>query len=254
MESTRASIVIPCFNEAHRLEPERLAALAESGRVRLVLVDDGSTDGTAALLDGLALGVNLEVLHLPRNGGKGEAVRIGLLHAIEGGAAIVGYYDADLATPPEELLRMLAVLEARADLGFVMASRVMLLGRTIDRSPVRHYLGRVFATFASLILHLPVYDTQCGAKVIRVGAGLEAALREPFISSWAFDVELIGRLLAGGPATDAVVKSFFQEVPLHQWRDVKGSKITFPAMMLALGDLAKIAVDLRTRRRRIRVT
>ena len=85
---------------------------------------------------------------------------------------MLGYFDADLATPPGELLRMLDLLERRPDLSFVLASRVALLGRRITRRARRHYLGRVFATFASIFLQIPVYDTQCGAKVFRASPAI----------------------------------------------------------------------------------
>jgi dolichyl-phosphate beta-glucosyltransferase len=243
-----ATIVIPCFNEEHRLDTVRLAALADTGRLRLLAVDDGSTDGTAEVLAGLSTS-GVETIRLARNGGKAEAVRQGLLHAVESGAAVAGYYDADLATPPDELLRLLDVLDSRPDLSFVMASRVMLLGRAIERSPVRHYLGRVFATAASLALELPVYDTQCGAKVFRVTSALVEAVSTPFRSPWAFDIELIGRLL-DGEAGVALPPSAFEEVPLREWRDIEGSKIGVREMVRTLGDVILIGAERRRRRRR----
>ena len=217
-----ATIVIPCFNEERRLDPARLGELVDTGRVRLLAVDDGSTDGTAAVLATLALR-GVETIRLPGNGGKGEAVRQGLLRAVESGAAVAGYYDADLATPPEELLRLLDVLDSRPDLSFVMASRVLLLGRTIERSHFRHYLGRIFATAASIALDLPVYDTQCGAKVFRVTPVLAEALSTPFRSSWAFDIELIGRLLDGGAAA-ALPPAAVVAVPLREMAGTSGAR------------------------------
>ena len=70
-----------------------------------------------------------------------------------------------------------------------------MMGTDIRRSAVRHYTGRLFATAGSLVLGVPVYDTQCGAKAFRVTDALRAALAEPFVSRWAFDVEVLGRLL-----------------------------------------------------------
>jgi glycosyltransferase involved in cell wall biosynthesis len=222
------ALVVPCYNEAARLPVDRLRAfLTDDKSVGLVLVDDGSTDATRARLEAVGEGFEerVQVLTLPRNQGKAEAVRQGMLRALEGGAEGVGYWDADLATPLEELERLRAVLEQHPEVVMVLGARVNLLGRHIERSPLRHYLGRIFATAASVTLGLPVYDTQCGAKLFRVTPELGELFAEPFETRWLFDVEILARFLgqrrrAGGSAQGAIV-----EYPLHEWRDVAGSKV-----------------------------
>jgi glycosyltransferase involved in cell wall biosynthesis len=242
-------VVIPCYDEERRLDVARLAALAESGRVRLLFVDDGSTDGTAAVLDGMSATTDaIDVLRLPRNVGKAEAIRQGLLRGIDAEAPILAYYDADLATPPEELVRLIDLLESRPDLAFVMASRVLMLGWRIQRRALRHYLGRVFATLASFLLRIPVYDTQCGAKAFRVSPALREAIDTPFRSSWVFDVELIGRLLQGSDTAEPVPLAAFEEMPLREWRDVSGSRLGPLAMSHALVDLLVVGARLNRRR------
>jgi dolichyl-phosphate beta-glucosyltransferase len=245
-----ALVVVPCFNEEHRLDPSRLGVFAESGRARLLFVDDGSTDGTAAVLDRFSSTSDaIDVLRLPRNLGKAEAIRQGLLRGLESDARILGYYDADLATPPEEMLRLLELLETRDDLLFVMASRVRMLGWRMDRRATRHYLGRVFATFASLLLHMPVYDTQCGAKAFKVSAAAREAVSTPFRSSWVFDVELIGRLRRGSTTAEPVPLDAFEEMPLRAWRDVSGSRLGPFAMAQAFVDLMIVGARLNRPRR-----
>jgi hypothetical protein len=138
------------------------------------------------------------------------------------------------------MARLFAVLEADPGLRAALGSRVALLGRHIERRTTRHYLGRVFATAASLTLDAPIYDTQCGAKAFRVDDTLREALAEPFESRWVFDVELLARLMRHGPA--GIV-----EVPLEEWRDVRGSTLGLGAMTGAAADLVRIA--LRHRRR-----
>jgi glycosyltransferase involved in cell wall biosynthesis len=247
-------VVVPCFNEAARLLPSGFGAFAEEGSLALLFVDDGSTDDTRGALARLAAhlrarGLDADVLALDRNRGKGEAVRRGMLEALARGAGVVGYYDADLATPPEEMARLVRTLLDRG-LDVALGARVALLGRTIHRKAYRHYLGRVFATFASLILGIPVYDTQCGAKAFRRTPALEAALARPFAGRWAFDVELLGRLLAGAPGTPCVPLANIEEMPLRAWHDVGGSTLTpivFPEVGL---ELARIAHELRRWRAR----
>ena len=212
------------------------------------MVNDGSSDETGQVLARLATGRDsIEVLEQPINKGKAEAVRHGLLSALQQGVPLVGYLDADLSTPVEEILRLRTQLRER-NAQVVLGARVKMLGRHIERRAPRHYLGRVFATAASLILGLGVYDTQCGAKLFCNNAALKAALEHPFISRWAFDVELIGRLLRGTSAADRLEPKDFIEVPLERWVDVSGSKLGPISMVKAGFDLFRIALVLRERR------
>jgi glycosyltransferase involved in cell wall biosynthesis len=252
---SEALIVVPCFNEASRFSSAGFDALLADPRVDALFVDDGSTDATLAGLGAFCARhpERASTLRLPRNGGKGEAVRAGLLEALGRGAGIVGYLDADLSTPGEEFSRLLDELIAH-DVDVVMGARVNLLGAQITRDPARHYLGRVFATTASFILDLPVYDTQCGAKLFRAGPTLAAALLEPFGSRWAFDVELLGRLVVGRDGATGLAHTAFREVPLRRWEDVGGSKLGVTAMARSAVDLARIGVELRARRARRRAS
>jgi glycosyltransferase involved in cell wall biosynthesis len=219
-------IVIPCYNEAQRLEPDAFRALLDEPDVSLLFVDDGSTDDTLAVLERMCgkMEGRARALALPQNCGKAEAVRQGMLKALEDGAEIVGFLDADLATAPSEMLRLWKRLDDPR-LQVAIASRIRMLGTRIDRNPVRHYLGRVFATAASLCLGIGVYDTQCGAKCFRRGPALAAALKKPFLSRWAFDVELLGRLLAGTRSVRGIKEEAMIEMPLLAWRDKPGSKL-----------------------------
>lgn len=232
------TIVVPCYNEAERLNLAEFSRLVDSReRLSLVFVDDGSSDRTSEILGDFAADTqSVELLVLPENVGKAEAVRAGLLHSLAGDPDVVGYIDADLATPVDEVLRLCEEL-ANSDAGAVFGARVACLGANVQRSPMRHYLGRVFATMASVALSESVYDTQCGAKFFRNSAALRACLDTPFRSRWAFDVELLGRLLE---AQISIV-----EVPLKEWQDVSGTKIRMSSMLQAGVDLVKIGIRLR---------
>jgi glycosyltransferase involved in cell wall biosynthesis len=243
-------LVVPCFNERARLDLHGFEPLLQDGAIRLLFVDDGSTDDTRALLEPFAARQpdRVELLVLPRNQGKAEAVRQGMLAALRSKPALVGYVDADLATPAGELLRLIEIMRGRP-LEALIAARVGLLGTAIERRALRHYLGRVFATAASIVLRLRIYDTQCGAKLFRAGRALHAALAEPFISRWVFDVELIGRLLLGAPGAAPVPLEAVAEEPLRAWRDVAGSKVKPLHLLGVAGDLVLIERDFRRRKR-----
>jgi glycosyltransferase involved in cell wall biosynthesis len=245
----KAVIVVPCYNEERRLDGPGFRDFLDAPDVSLLFVDDGSTDRTAQVLEelGATLAGRAAVLRLGQNGGKAEAVRRGMLRALAEGAAVTGYLDADLATPPGEMVRLLELLRSGSH-DVALAARVRLLGTDIVRKPLRHYLGRVFATCASLCLGIPVYDTQCGAKLFRRTEALEAALAEPFTSRWAFDVELIGRLLTGTTRVPGLPLERIVEMPVRRWHDVGGSKVhlkDFPRMGL---DLLRIHRALSRRR------
>lgn len=243
----RVVVVVPCFNEATRLEGSGFAPLTRAA-FRLLFVNDGSTDNTAEVLDALAAtSHNTDIIHLTRNVGKAEAVRGRLLAGIESGASIVGFLDADLATPATEFVGLVECLISSTRCQVVLGSRIARLGSHIDRRMWRHYTGRVFATGASVVLNLPVYDTQCGAKVFRVTPALQDALRDPFSSRWAFDVELIGRLARGSNRSAGVPVDAFLEVPLKEWHDQPGGKLSIGASLKATLDLPKIAWKLRNR-------
>jgi dolichyl-phosphate beta-glucosyltransferase len=249
MSGDKLTWVIPCFNEAARIDRAAFLELADQPpSTSLVFVDDGSRDETLPCLDEIARSRpdRIVVVARPDNQGKAEAIRHGMMRALADTAALVGFVDADLATPPTEL-RRLAEMVRGGDYDVVIGSRVQLLGHHIRRRPMRHYLGRIFATCASLALRLPVYDTQCGAKVFRCGEALQAAVAQPFRSRWAFDVELLGRLIRPDVGAAAIPIERIREESLRIWRDVPGSKLGPAAAVRAGFELLRIGRDLRRR-------
>lgn len=245
--TVKTIVVVPCYNEATRLEGEVFIEFARSNPwLGFLFVDDGSSDDTALVLSGLVEQVpgQLVMTSLAQNSGKAEAVRTGINQALGSNASHIGYWDADLATGLDIIEIFAAELEQNPEKIAVLAARVQLLGRKMDRSPVRHYLGRVFATAASLILSLPVYDTQCGAKLFRVTPEIAAAFDRPFLSRWSFDVEILARLCA--TMGSAAVEARVMEYPIPLWRDVQGSKLHPLQMIKAFLDL--LLIPLRYRR------
>jgi len=234
-------VVVPCYNEAARLDAAAVVHLVDTEpRVAVLLVNDGSTDATADLLDELCLRrpESVACLSLAVNSGKTEAVRRGVLAALDRKPAFVAYWDADLSTPFDMVPRFLAEFDRDPQLLGVLGSRVRRLGADIDRLALRHYAGRLFATFASAILGMPVYDTQCGAKMFRATDDLARTFSRPFQTRWILDVEMLARLRRDLGA-DALAARLF-ELPLPRWSDVAGSKLTMTQGAAAFLDLWRI--------------
>jgi dolichyl-phosphate beta-glucosyltransferase len=180
-------------------------------------------------------------VHLSRNAGKAEAVRCGILAALNDSPDYVGFWDADLATPLDEIPHFCRVLDEHPKLGMVIGCRMKLLGHRIGRRPLRQVLGRLFANMAGVLLGVGIYDTQCGAKLFRADRTCAALFATPFRARWIFDVELFARIVAasrqfGGPSLEHLV----YEYPLDSWRDVAGSNLRPHDFVWSLVELMRI--------------
>jgi glycosyltransferase involved in cell wall biosynthesis len=242
--AARCVVVVPCFNEAARLQPVRFSEfLAEDGQVDFLFVNDGSRDATLSVLETLRAKHpdRIQVLDKQPNGGKAEAVRSGMLAVVaRGDVRVTGFWDADLATPLQVIPVLLNRLVGNPKLEMIFGSRVRLLGHFIHRRPIRHYLGRCFATAVSIMLGLPIYDTQCGAKLFRITPALESILAAPFQSRWIFDVEIIARFMALHKKDASFADEVIYESPLPRWEDVAGSKVGPLDFFTAFYELMKI--------------
>lgn len=183
------SIIIPAFNEAHRL-PESLRQIHEwltrqPFTAEVIVVDDGSVDDTAAVVRAaMASWPALSLLVAPHNG-KGAAVRAGALSAQ---GDLVAFADADLSMPVGELERLRAVaLEIN---GIAIASREAPGARRFGEPWYRHTMGRVFNRLVQLMILPGIQDTQCGFKCMPREIAL-ALCAQQTISGWGFDVELL---------------------------------------------------------------
>lgn len=238
------AIVVPCYNEAARLDVKAFDVyLRESRDVSFVLVDDGSRDGTREVLERLRTlhPGRIAVLGLAENVGKAEAVRRGVRAALRRAPEFVGYWDADLATPLATIDRFRSVMGEQRELLLVMGSRVGLLGRRIQRTWKRHFAGRAFATAASIVLGIGVYDTQCGAKLFRVTPETAALFDTPFRTQWIFDVEMLARLMMSIRSSgESRAEELIYEYPLERWEDVADSRLKPQDFVVAAADLALI--------------
>lgn len=234
----KTHIIIPCYNEAERLPRNELLGFLEANSwVTMGLVNDGSTDDTIGLLEELQAKHpdRIDVHDLSPNVGKAEAVRRGVLGTVGRDFDWIGYLDADFSTPPEAFEAMLGA--AAPQHRVLVGSRVLRAGANIERSTSRHYVGRVFATVASVTLHMSLYDTQCGAKLFERGIVPEL-FSEPFLTRWLFDLELLMRLrkLVGPEEFEKIV----YEHPLSQWIEKGDSRIRVRDAFAVPYDLMRI--------------
>jgi glycosyltransferase involved in cell wall biosynthesis len=246
----RISIIVPCYNEGLRISKSAFTQFIKAhSNIDFLFVDDGSTDNTLEVLSDMCRNSpRISNIAIKHNRGKAFAVRHGVLHLLGLGYDFIGYWDADLSTPLEEIPRLHQEF-SDSHLDIVMGSRVKILGHSIQRSLIRHLAGRIFATAASIILRIPVYDTQCGAKLFRNNHKLKLAFTENWLSSWVFDVELLRRYLIMNESRDANSSAYqIIEVPLKQWHDKAGSKVMALDFFKSLYELARIHFRYRDQR------
>ena len=196
-----AWLVVPTYNEADNLEPvvagARAALAATPEGFRILVVDDGSPDGTGAIADRLAAAhPELEVLHRPRRAGLGPAYLAGFHRALGAGAGFVCEMDADLSHDPADLARLLDVVRAGADVA--LGSRYVDGGGIADWGPLRRAVSRGGSWYARRVLGVDVRDLTGGFKCFR--ADVLEAIDLPSVRSrgYAFQVELTYRALCAG--------------------------------------------------------
>jgi glycosyltransferase involved in cell wall biosynthesis len=214
------SVVIPCFDEAARIDATIREALdyleKNSPQSELLVVNDGSTDETSTIAREALAQASIEARLLENfpNRGKGAAVRKGLLAAQR---SIGLFFDADLSTPLEEVPKVIEPV-ANDDVDLAFGSRAL------DRRLIGHHQpwlreqgGRVFNLLVRVTSGLPFWDTQCGFKAIRLDV-CRPVLQRARIDGFAFDVELLILAQRAG--------LHLREIPVR-WNHVEGSKVRF---------------------------
>jgi len=243
-QTKRVALVIPCYNEAKRLNLEAYARFLEThSGVTFCFVNDGSTDRTSDLLATFAAEhptLSIKTLSLPNNSGKGEAVRQGVLAILaeESNAIdLVGFWDSDLATPLAELVRFVEAFAHETRLQAVVGFRKKEPAANIKRSPSRKLISAIMRVIIHTLIGLPIHDTQCGAKVFT--AGLASKIFEkPFLARWLFDLELFLRMKQLHNA--AFLSQNLEQLHLHSWHDVPGTKLRFWDVFQIFLELIKI--------------
>jgi dolichyl-phosphate beta-glucosyltransferase len=209
------SIILPCYNEAQRIGPslKRLDAFLQTlpESYEILCVNDGSRDNTAQVITDLVPQIRgLQLIDAPENRGKGAVVKRGML-AAQGARTL--FTDADLATPPEEIPRMLEALKTSP---VVVGTRIHPDGRdmrTDAQPPYRRFLGKVFTFLASVLVIQGFPDTQCGFKGFQREAA-QAIFSRVETEGIVFDVEVLALARALGYA--------ILQLPI-QWSEPGGS-------------------------------
>lgn len=228
---SKFAIVIPCFNEELRLNLaywDRI--IIENRQCTWLFVDDGSSDRTAEVLNEIAKSEMVSFISLKNNVGKAEAIRYGILELLgrQSNLDWIGYLDADGAFSPEDINSLMFSCGTnhtetnlvKADV--LIAARVALAGRAVNRSAIRHYLGRIVATYICRNWINSPYDTQSGYKIFANSDSFQVSLQETFRTRWFVDIEIISRV---GLNKDTLLKIW--EEPVTTWHDVTGSKLGF---------------------------
>lgn len=232
------SIIIPTYNEEERIIPTIGAISSYVSDLgfewELIVADDGSTDATRELVRTLKF-ANLRLLEAEQNGGKGSAVRRGML-AAQGEYLL--FADADNSTPIEEITKLLRKLESEA-FDVAVGSRALSASGEAHKTLLRHVLSGGLRWIVRNIFRIPVRDTQCGFKMYTA----EAAKRlhsSQTLMGFSFDLEILYLAVKLGYRV--------AEVPVT-WIDAPGSKVdTRKEVQRFLRDLLKIKLnDIRGR-------
>ena len=214
--SVSISVVVPAFNEERRLPPTLIDIIDFFERkgtpYEVIVVDDGSRDNTAEVVRKFErVRPEVRLIQLPKNQGKGHAVRLGVLNSR--GLRIL-FVDADGATPIAEMERLQAALDSGSDVA--IGSRALASTDTkVATSLHRKVLGRVFNRCVNIILLPSIADTQCGFKMFSRKAAL-FLFRKQTSDRFSFDVELLFLARKAGLRV--------AEVPIN-WTNVPGSKV-----------------------------
>ncbi len=234
-------VVIPCYNEEERLmSNEFLSYIDKNSGYHLCFVNDGSKDNTLEVLHELREGREdyITVYNCESNGGKAEAVRLGMLHMAEKkDLDYIGFLDADLSTDLADFDDLVKLIET-SDFKIVSGSRISRMGANITKESARKIVSLTINFVIRKILSMNFKDTQCGAKIFHKDV-IAVAFKQKFITQWIFDVEIFKRISIHFGLKKA--KAMLCEKPLKRWIHADGSKLSMKDSVKILGQLAQIA-------------
>lgn len=234
-------IVIPCFNEEKRLLSSEFIKFANINLgYHLCFVNDGSSDKTLEVLEQVRKGKEeyISIYDCEKNGGKAEAVRLGMLHlAKQSQFDYIGFLDADLSTNFDDF-QDLAETIYNSKYKLVFGSRIARMGAEITKESARSQISKTINLVIRKIIGMEINDTQCGAKIMTRDL-VKRTFRRKFITKWLFDVEIFLRIkkIYGLEKT----KKIILEKPLKRWIHVNGSKLSHKDSLKIVGQTIQIA-------------
>ncbi|WP_369996712.1 response regulator [Winogradskyella sp.] len=241
-------VVIPCYNEEERLlSDEFLKYIDQHTGYHLCFVNDGSKDRTLEVLHDLQKGREdfITVYDCEKNGGKAEAVRLGMLHmAQKEDLDYIGFLDADLSTDLRDFDDLVKTIE-NSDFKIVSGSRISRMGADITKESARKIISLTINFIIRKILKMDFKDTQCGAKIFHKDV-IDIAFSKKFVTQWIFDVEIFKRMSIHFGLKKA--KAMLCEQPLKRWIHADGSKLSMKDSVKIVMQLAQIAWVYRSKK------
>jgi CheY-like chemotaxis protein len=238
-------VVIPCYNEEKRLMSEEFQKFVNSNlSYHLCFVNDGSKDNTLEVLYDLKNQNEgrISVYDCAQNGGKAEAVRLGMLHlAQQQQFDYIGFLDADLSTNFEDFDTLVDTIK-NSDFKIVSGSRITRMGADIEKESARAIISKTINFIIRKTLGMDFKDTQCGAKIMTKDV-VEDTFQTKFLTKWLFDVEIFMRMRQKYGLEKA--KTLLCEKPLNRWVHMDGSKLSFKDSFKILGQIGQIAIHYR---------
>jgi CheY-like chemotaxis protein/glycosyltransferase involved in cell wall biosynthesis len=234
-------VVIPCYNEEERLLSKEFTDYIDKNTgYHLCFVNDGSKDNTLNVLQELQKGREdfITVYDCEKNGGKAEAVRLGMLHMTKKeDLDYLGFLDADLSTDLADFDDLVKTIES-SEFKIVSGSRIARMGANITKKSARKIISLTINFIIRKILSMDFKDTQCGAKIFHKDV-IGIAFDKKFVTQWLFDVEIFKRMTLHFGLKSA--KAMLCEQPLKRWIHADGSKLSIKDSVKIIGQLGQIA-------------
>lgn len=238
-------VVIPCYNEEERLLGDEFKAFVHKNLgYHLCFVNDGSKDNTLAVLEELRKGKEdyISIYDCEKNGGKAEAVRLGMLHlAAQNQYDYIGFLDADLSTNFDDFQDLVTTIST-SKFQIVSGSRMSRMGADITKESARAIISKTINFIIRKTLGMEINDTQCGAKIMTKEI-VENTFQSKFMTKWLFDVEIFMRMKKVYGSQKA--QELICEQPLKRWIHADGSKLSMKDSVKIVGQIGQIAIHYR---------